>query len=80
MGIVEYIKQLQSFEEYSFSLDEMLCAYNAPDPKFRKELTRLVERKEIVNLRKGFYLIIPPHQRLAKPLSSNRLLRQTTPS
>jgi len=26
----------------------------------RRELNRLVEKKEIINLRKGFYLIIPP--------------------
>jgi predicted transcriptional regulator of viral defense system len=67
MGIAEYIKQLQSFEEYSFSWGEMLSSCNAPEPTLRKELTRLVERKEIVKLRKGFYLIIPPrYQNLGK--------------
>jgi|SRR5690554_118299 len=60
MGVAAYIKQLQSFEEYSFSWDELLSNCNAPESTLRKELTRLVERKEIVNLRKGFYLIIPP--------------------
>jgi predicted transcriptional regulator of viral defense system len=60
MSITEYIKQLQSFEEYSFSWIEILSRCNAPEPTLRKELTRLVQRKEIVKLRKGFYLIIPP--------------------
>src|SRR5690554_6545853 len=60
MGVTTYIKQLQSFEEYSSSWDEVLRNCNAPESTLRKELTRLVERNEIINLRKGFYLIIPP--------------------
>lgn len=30
------------------------------DTSIKRELSRLVEKKEIINLRKGFYLIIPP--------------------
>lgn len=34
----------------------------------RRELNRLVEKKDILNLRKGFYLIIPPRFSLAQKL------------
>lgn len=67
MSISEYIKQLQSYEEYSFSLNEILTNCNVPEPTLRKELIRLVERKEIALLRNGFYLIIPPrYQNIGK--------------
>lgn len=60
MDVSEYIKQLQSFEEYSFSWDELVRACDKTDTALKRELSRLVAKKEIVNLRKGFYLIIPP--------------------
>ena len=60
MDISDYIKQLQSFEEYSFSWDELVTACHKTDTALTRELSRLVAKKEIINLRKGFYLIIPP--------------------
>lgn len=60
MNVTEYIKQLQSFEEYSFSWDEIQKNCDSPEPTLRKELIRLSEKNEIINLRQGFYLIIPP--------------------
>ncbi|GGD13008.1 type IV toxin-antitoxin system AbiEi family antitoxin domain-containing protein [Hyunsoonleella pacifica] len=60
MDISEYIKQLQTFEEYSFSWDELVIACNKTETALKRELSRLVAKKEIMNLRKGFYLIIPP--------------------
>ena len=60
MSVFEYIKQLQGYEEYAFSLEELLNNCNAPERTIRKELARLAERKEILNLRHGFYLITPP--------------------
>ncbi|PQJ82610.1 type IV toxin-antitoxin system AbiEi family antitoxin domain-containing protein [Polaribacter glomeratus] len=60
MNISDYIKQLQSVEEYSFSWDELVAACDKTDTALKRELSRLVTKKEIVNLRKGFYLIIPP--------------------
>jgi predicted transcriptional regulator of viral defense system len=43
----------------------------------RRELNRLIEKREIVNLRKGFYLIIPPRysnsQKLPVQLYSEKL-------
>ncbi|HKL34085.1 MAG TPA: type IV toxin-antitoxin system AbiEi family antitoxin [Tangfeifania sp.] len=68
MNAKEYIKYLLSIEEYSFSLDEIAreIEYNGTSLKF--ELWRLVEKGEIVNLRKGFYLIIPPRYSSAQKL------------
>jgi predicted transcriptional regulator of viral defense system len=56
----EYIWHLLSMESYSFSLEEICHHTNSERTTLKFELARLVEKKEIVNLRKGFYLIIPP--------------------
>ncbi|HHB52270.1 MAG TPA: hypothetical protein ENK75_04405, partial [Saprospiraceae bacterium] len=60
MNAKEYIKYLLSKENYSFSTDEISQATNRKRTSLKFELARLVEKKEIINLRKGFYLIIPP--------------------
>lgn len=56
----EYIKHLLSIENYSFSLEEISNQTDSTDTSLKFELARLVKKKEITNLRKGFYLIIPP--------------------
>lgn len=60
MRAKEYIKHLLSIESYSFSLEEISNRTNSEGTALKSELARLVEKKEIVNLRKGFYLILPP--------------------
>lgn len=60
MDVSDYIKQLQSIEEYSFSWEELVKVCHKTDTALKRELSRLVSKKEIINLRKGFYLIIPP--------------------
>ena len=60
MTVTEYIKQLLSFEEYSFSLNELQRELSRTEISIRSELSRLVSKKEVLNLRKGYYLIIPP--------------------
>ena len=60
MSIAEYIYQLQSFEEYAFSWRELLSNCNKTEISLKRELSRLVDKKEIINLRREFYLIIPP--------------------
>ncbi|HED06697.1 MAG TPA: hypothetical protein ENI57_01115 [Ignavibacteria bacterium] len=62
-AITEYIKELQSYEEYSFSWEELLRKNKTSRSTLRKELARLSENKDIINLRKGFYLILPPRYR-----------------
>jgi len=56
----EFIKHLLSIENYSFSLEEIIEHTDGEGTSLKFELARLIEKKEIVNLRKGFYLIIPP--------------------
>ncbi len=60
LTVSEYIKQLLSFEEYSFSLEEVIHHSSKDSIAVRREISRLIEKKEVINLRKGFYLIIPP--------------------
>jgi predicted transcriptional regulator of viral defense system len=60
MTVAEYIKQLLSYEEYSFSLNELQRELSRNQTSIRSELSRLVNKREVVNLRKGYYLIIPP--------------------
>jgi len=55
----EYIKYLLSIESYSFSLEEIIANTDSEGTSLKFELARLVEKKELLNLRKGFYLIIP---------------------
>jgi predicted transcriptional regulator of viral defense system len=68
MTVANYIKQLLSYEEYSFSLNELISKTNKTEASIKSELSRLVAKKEIVNLRKGFYLIITPRYSLAQKL------------
>lgn len=60
MRAKDYIKYLLSIESYSFSLEEIINNTESEGTSLKFELARLVEKKELVNLRKGFYLIIPP--------------------
>ncbi len=57
---IDYIKQCLSLEEYSFSLEELQKKTSKSEISIKSDLSRLVGKKEILNLRKGFYLIIPP--------------------
>lgn len=67
MSVTTYIKQLQRYEEYAFSWEELLKNCDVSTSTLRKELRRLSEKKEIINLRKGFFLIVPPrYQNLGK--------------
>ena len=60
MTIVEYINELLSQEEYSFSWNELIQKSTRTRYSLINELSRLVEKKLVINLRQGFYLIIPP--------------------
>ncbi len=60
MNAKEFIKYLLSMENYSFSLKEITQNTNREGTSLKFALARLIEKKEIVSLRKGFYLIIPP--------------------
>ena len=59
MQIAEYIRILQSYEIYAFSNEDVLKNCIAPETTLKTEFVRLSKRKQIQNLRKGFYVIIP---------------------
>jgi predicted transcriptional regulator of viral defense system len=79
LTVSEYIKQLQSFEEYSFSIEEAVKNTTKGLVAVKREISRLVEKKEVLNLRQGFYLIIPPRysslEKLPIPLYSEKLFK-----
>jgi hypothetical protein len=54
LTVSEYIKQLQSFEEYSFSIEEVIENASKDSIAVKREISRLTEKKVILNLRKGF--------------------------
>ena len=60
MTAKDYVRYLLSIESYSFSLDEIKEKTSGEGTSLKFELARLIEKKEILNLRKGYYLIIPP--------------------
>jgi predicted transcriptional regulator of viral defense system len=68
MNAKEYIKHLLSIESYSFSANEIAEATDGTSNSLKFELHRLSEKGEIINLRKGFYLIITPRYSSAKKL------------
>lgn len=55
-------------EEYSFSLDELHNQTGKTESSVKSELSRLASKKEILNLRKGFYLIITPRYSTAQKI------------
>lgn len=60
MNAKAYINYLLSIENYSFSLEEIIQHTDGKGTSLKFELARLINKKVIINLRKGFYLIIPP--------------------
>jgi predicted transcriptional regulator of viral defense system len=68
LSVANYIKQLLSVEEYSFSLDELISNLSKSEISIKSELSRLISKKEIVSLRKGFYLILTPRYSTAQKL------------
>lgn len=60
MKAKEFIKYLLSIESYSFSFEEITQHTDGKGTSLKFQLVRLVNKKEILSLRKGFYLIIPP--------------------
>ena len=60
MTVANYIKQWLSVEEYAFSWNKLQAVLDKSETAIKSELSRLIEKKEIVNLRKRFNAIIPP--------------------
>lgn len=69
--VVEYIDKLLSVEEYSFSLDELMEQTTKTKNAIWLELAHLIEKNKVVNLRKGFYLILTPRYSSFRKLPIN---------
>jgi predicted transcriptional regulator of viral defense system len=59
VSVKDFIKHQLSIENYSFSITEVEQATGSSGTSLKFELVRLIEKGEILNVRKGFYLIIP---------------------
>lgn len=62
-GVAEYIIKSLQYEEYAFTWEELKNNSSKTDVALINELSRLTKKGEIVNLRQGFYLILPPRYR-----------------
>lgn len=59
-SVYEFTQQLLSYEEYSCSWDEIIGNVEKTPIGLKSEINRLIIKKELINLRKGFYLIPGP--------------------
>lgn len=64
MTLSQAIFKYEALHIYSFSKDEIGTSCDISDIALSSALRRLKEKGEIVNLRKGFYIIVPPKYRL----------------
>ncbi len=69
--VAEYIDKLLSREEYSFSLDELMGQTTKRKNAIWQELAHLIEKNKVLNLRKGFYLILTPRYSSFRKLPIN---------
>ncbi len=60
MQLSSFIKDRLSSEQYAFSREEYMAYSEKDSSSIGTDLAYLSEKKEILALRKGFYLIIPP--------------------
>ncbi|ADY31047.1 type IV toxin-antitoxin system AbiEi family antitoxin domain-containing protein [Cellulophaga lytica] len=60
MQLSEFIKERLSLEKYSFSTEELYTAIEKDKKYVKSDLSYLTKKGDIISLRKGFYLIIPP--------------------
>jgi predicted transcriptional regulator of viral defense system len=60
LQLSDFIKERLSLEEYSFSIDELHRLSQKEKKGLKTDLAYLTKKGDIVALRKGFYLIIPP--------------------
>ena len=56
----DYIKAIRSNGRYAFTIDELTHAIPKSIKNIRKDLDRLNAKGEIINIRRGFYTILPP--------------------
>lgn len=60
---IDYLKVLRSNGRYAFTLDDLIHHVPKPLKNLRKDLDRLRDKGEIVNIRREFYTILPDEYR-----------------
>jgi predicted transcriptional regulator of viral defense system len=66
----DFINKIRSVGRYSFSLDEVKQQFDISDNAINQNLYRLKNKKQVAQIRKGFYAIITPeytHQGMIPP-------------
>jgi predicted transcriptional regulator of viral defense system len=59
----DYLRVLRSNGRYAFTIDDLIHHVPKPVKNLRKDLDRLREKGEIVNIRREFYTILPDEYR-----------------
>jgi predicted transcriptional regulator of viral defense system len=59
----DYLRDLRSNGRYSFTIDDLYGSVLKDKKNLRKDLDRLRDKDEIMNIRRGFYTIIPDEYR-----------------
>ena len=55
-----HLRDIRARGRYSFTLEELLKEFDLPYPTVKQALYRLKEKKEIAQIRQGFYVLVPP--------------------
>jgi predicted transcriptional regulator of viral defense system len=56
----KYLIEVRAEGRYAFTLDELQKAFHLPYSAIKQSLYRLKRKKKTVQIRQGFYVIIPP--------------------
>ena len=58
--VSDYIDQCLAYEQYAFTWDELKSEIPKSVSALKNELSRLTKKEDIIPIRQGFYLILPP--------------------
>lgn len=59
-SVATYVNHLLSMGIYAVTLDSLLSSVNKSKPAIKQEVYRLIKKKKMVSLRRGFYLLVSP--------------------
>jgi predicted transcriptional regulator of viral defense system len=59
-SLEKYLYAIRAHGRYSFTLDELRKEFNVSYPTVKQSLYRFKLKKEIAQIRQGFYVIVPP--------------------
>jgi len=56
----DYLRLLRTRGRYAFTIDDLVKNVKKPLKNIKKDIDRLREKGEVINIRRGFYTILPP--------------------